>query len=270
MDLQLAIELSLTGTVVGFMAGLLGLGGGLMMVPIISWLLGQQGVPAELAIKMAIVTSMSTILFTSIASVRTHHQLGAVRWNLVSGLTPGIVLGSAVSSLWIFVVIKGATLAILFSLFVTYSAFQMFMDKKPQPSRQMPGFWGQLAMGSLIGFLSGLVGAGGAFVSVPLMVWSNVAIHHAIGTSAALGFPIALANVGGYLISGWTLESGISGALGYLWLPGLFVIACFSVLSAPFGARSAHRLPVKKLKRFFSLFLVILAAYMFHKGLSLH
>ena len=158
MELQIFLELGLTGTVVGFMAGLLGLGGGLMMVPVLSFLLGNMGVAEDLSIKMAIVTSMSTILFTSISSVRTHHKLGAVRWDLVKGLAPGIVLGSALASLWIFVAVKGATLAILFGVFVSYSAFQMYMDKKPKPSRQMPGFMGQLGMGGLIGMLSGLVG----------------------------------------------------------------------------------------------------------------
>jgi uncharacterized membrane protein YfcA len=147
MELQIFLELGLTGTVVGFMAGLLGLGGGLLMVPVLSFLLGNMGVAEDLSIKMAIVTSMSTILFTSISSVRTHHKLGAVRWDLVKGLAPGIVIGSALASLWIFVAVKGATLAIMFGVFVSYSAFQMFMDKKPKPSRQMPGFVGQLGMG---------------------------------------------------------------------------------------------------------------------------
>ncbi len=268
MEIQVFLELGITGAVVGFMAGLLGLGGGLMLVPVLSFLLGNMGVAEDLSIKMAIVTSMSTILFTSISSVRAHHQLGAVRWDLVKGLTPGIVLGSALASLWIFVAVKGSTLAILFGVFVSYSAFQMYMDKKPKPSRQMPGFAGQLGMGGLIGMLSGLVGAGGAFVSVPLMTWCNVAIRQAIGTSAALGFPIALANVSGFVISGLRLDHLPSGALGYIWLPGMLVIACFSVLTAPFGARAAHRLPVKQLKKVFSFFLLLLAVYMFNKGMT--
>ncbi len=266
MEAQIFLELALTGAVVGFMAGLLGLGGGLMMVPVLSFLLGNMGVAEDLSIKMAIVTSMSTILFTSVSSVRTHQKLGAVRWDLVKGLAPGIFLGSALASLWIFVVVKGALLAMLFGLFVSFSAFQMFLDKKPKPTRQMPGFAGQLGMGGLIGLLSGLVGAGGAFVSVPLMTWCNVAIHNAIGTSAALGFPIALANVTGFVISGMKLENLPAWSLGYIWLPGMAVIACFSVVTAPFGARAAHRLPVKKLKKVFSFLLVFLAAYMFHKG----
>lgn len=246
MDLQIFLELALTGTLVGFVAGLLGLGGGMLMVPLLSYLIGNMGVENDLSIKMAIVTAMSTILFTSVSSVRTHQKLGAVRWDLVKGLAPGIVLGSAVASLWIFVAVKGATLAILFGLFVSFSAFQMFLDKKPKPSRQMPGFAGQLGMGGLIGLLSGLVGAGGAFVSVPLMTWCNVAIHNAIGTSAALGFPIALANVTGFVISGMQLDNLPPWSFGYIWLPGMFVLAFCSVMTAPFGARAAHRLPDRK------------------------
>jgi uncharacterized membrane protein YfcA len=268
MHIELFFILAATGALVGFMAGLLGIGGGLLMVPVLSHLLTNIGVQEDLSIKMAIVTSMATILFTSISSVRTHQKKGAVRWDVVKGLTPGILIGSALSSLWIFVVLKGSSLAIIFGVFVSYSAIQMFLDKKPKPSRQMPGFLGQLGMGGAIGLLSGLVGAGGAFVSVPLMTWCNIAIHNAIGTSAALGFPIALANVAGFAISGWHLENLPPGAFGYIWLPGMTVIALLSVLTAPYGARAAHKLPVKQLKRVFAGLLVVLAGFMLNKGLN--
>ena len=257
MDIQVLMVLGLTGAIVGFMAGLLGLGGGLLMVPVLSFLLANTGVAEDLSIKMAIVTSMSTILFTSISSVRTHHKLGAVRWDLVKGLAPGIVIGSALASLWIFVAVKGATLAILFGVFVSYSAFQMFMDKKPKPSRQMPGFAGQLGMGGLIGMLSGLVGAGGAFVSVPLMTWCNVAIHNAIGTSAALGFPIALANVTGFVISGLRLDNLPPGSFGYIWLPGMVVIACFSVFHGTLWCTCSTPTSREEIEKGFFIFLGI-------------
>ena len=120
----------------------------------------------------------------------------------------------------------------------------------------------------MIGFLSGLVGAGGGFVSVPFMTWCNVAIHNAVATSAALGFPIALANVVGYVIAGQRLEGLPPYAFGYLWLPALVVIASCSVLMAPLGAKAAHALPVKKLKRVFALVLFVLAGYMLMKGLG--
>ena len=268
LDVSLILELAVLGLCTGFLAGLLGIGGGMVLVPFLTWMLGQRGIQADLAVKMAIATSMATILFTSVSSVRAHHKKGAVRWDLVKGLAPGIVLGSLVGSLGIFAVVKGASLAVFFGGFVGFSATQMFLDKKPAPTRQMPGFAGQLGAGGLIGLLSGLVGAGGGFISVPIMTWCNVAIHNAVATSSALGFPIALANVTGYVISGLSLQELPPYAFGYLWLPALVVISCCSVFMAPIGASTAHKLPVKQLKRVFAGMLYVLAGYMLFKGLS--
>lgn len=240
----------------------------MLLVPLITLLLSAQGVSADLAVKCAIATSMATIVFTSISSVRAHQKRGAVRWDIVRRLAPGIVLGSLVGSLGIFSLLKGQWLAIFFAAFVGFSATQMFIDRKPAPSRQMPGTGGQLAAGSIIGFLSGLVGAGGGFISVPFMTWCNVAIHNAVATSAALGFPIALANVIGYVIAGQNVEGLPPYSFGYVWLPALAVVAAGSVLTAPLGARAAHALPVKKLKRIFAALLYVLAAYMLYKGLT--
>jgi uncharacterized membrane protein YfcA len=217
---------------------------------------------------MAIATSMATIIFTSISSVRAHHKRGAVRWDLVKGLAPGIVLGGMVASMGVFALLKGAWLALFFAAFVSFSATQMFLDKKPAPSRQVPGTAGLLGAGGVIGFLSGLVGAGGGFVSVPFMAWCNVAIHNAVATSSALGFPIALANVVGYVISGQGLQNLPEHSFGYLWLPALGVIAACSVFTAPIGAKAAHKLPVKQLKRAFASILYLLAAYMLYKGIT--
>jgi len=263
----LIAELSALGLCTGFLAGLLGIGGGMLMVPFITIIMGQRGVPADLAVKIAIATSMATIIFTSISSVRAHHKRGAVRWDIVQRLSPGIVIGSLVGSLGVFSLLKGTALAILFALFVGFSATQMFLDRKPKPTRQIPGTAGQLGAGGVIGFVSGLVGAGGGFISVPFMTWCNVAIHHAVATSAALGFPIAVANVVGYVVSGQSVANLPSHSFGYIWLPALGVIALFSVLTAPLGARAAHSLPVKKLKRVFASILYVLAAYMLWKGL---
>ena len=264
----LVVQLAVLGLVTGFLAGLLGIGGGMIMVPFISAILSGRGVEPGLAVKMAIATSMATIIFTSVSSVRAHHQKGAVRWDIVKRLAPGIVLGAMVASLGVFALLKGAALYFVFAAFVAFSGSQMFLDKKPAPMRQLPGTPGLLGAGGVIGFLSGLVGAGGGFVSVPFMTWCNVAIHNAVATSAALGFPIALANVVGYVIAGQRLEGLPPYAFGYLWLPALVVIASCSVLMAPLGAKAAHALPVRKLKRVFALVLFVLAGYMLMKGLG--
>ena len=264
----LIAELASLGLATGFLAGLLGIGGGMLMVPFLTYFLGLQQVGPELAIKMAIATSMATIMFTSISSVRAHHRRGAVRWELVWRLAPGIVLGGIVASLGVFALLRGAWLAIFFGFFVTFSALQMFLDRKPAPTRQMPGTGGQVAAGSAIGFVSGLVGAGGGFISVPFMTWCNIPIHNAVATSAALGFPIALSNVVGYAWGGFSVPGLPPASLGYIWLPALAVIAMCSVLTAPLGARAAHRLPVRQLKRVFASLLLGLAAYMLWKGLT--
>ncbi|OYT88275.1 MAG: hypothetical protein CFE46_07665 [Burkholderiales bacterium PBB6] len=264
----LVAELLLLGLGTGFLAGLLGIGGGMLMVPFLTLILSHRGVPADMSVKMAIATSMATILFTSLSSVRAHHQRGAVRWELVRGMAPGIVLGGLLAGAGAFAMLKGQVLAGVFGLFVSFSATQMLRNKKPAPSRQMPGMAGQTAAGTGIGFLSGLVGAGGGFVSVPFMTWCNVPIHNAVATSAALGFPIALANTVGYVVGGWNLPSALPGAVGFLYLPALAVIATASVTMAPLGARTAHAMDVGQLKKAFALLLYGLASYMLWKAFA--
>ena len=264
----LVFELAVLGLGTGFLAGLLGIGGGMLMVPFITFILSARGVEADLAVKMAIATSMATIIFTSVSSVHAHHKHGAVRWDIVKGLAPGIVLGSMIASLGVFALLKGSWLALFFAGFVSFSATQMLMDKKPKPTRTIPGTPGLLGAGGVIGFLSGLVGAGGGFVSVPFMTWCNVTIHSAVATSAALGFPIALANAVGYVIAGQNVQDLPAGSVGYIYLPALVVIACVSVLMAPLGVKAAHALPVKSLKRVFAGLLYMLAAYMLYKGIT--
>lgn len=268
LEPQLILELAVLGLCTGFLAGLLGIGGGMLMVPFITLIMTGRGVSPDLSVKVAIATSMATIIFTSVSSVRAHHKRGAVRWDVVWRLAPGIVMGAAVASMGVFSVLKGSSLALFFALFVAFSATQMLLDRKPAPSRTLPGTGGQLAAGGVIGLLSGLVGAGGGFVSVPFLTWCNVVIHQAVATSAALGFPIALANVLGYIIAGQSVEGLPTGALGYVYLPALAVIATASVLMAPMGVKAAHAMPVKQLKRVFAIILYLLAAYMLYRGLT--
>ncbi|MDM7455753.1 MAG: sulfite exporter TauE/SafE family protein [Tepidimonas sp.] len=268
LDPLLIAELAALGLATGFFAGLLGIGGGMILVPFITFILSHRGLSTDLAVKMAIATSMATIVFTSISSVRAHHRRGAVRWDLVARLAPGIVLGAALAGAGVFRVVQGQWLALLFAGFVAFSATQMLRARKPATHRSMPGPGGQFVAGGVIGFLSGLVGAGGGFISVPFMTWCNVAMHQAVATSAALGFPIALANTVGYIWSGAQVAGRPAGSLGFIFLPALAVIASASVLMAPVGVRVAHALPVSTLKRVFALILYGLAAAMAYEAWS--
>jgi uncharacterized membrane protein YfcA len=267
-DPGLAAALAALGICTGFLAGMFGVGGGMMQVPFLTIILSNKGVPGGLAIKMAIATSMATIVFTSLSSLRAHHRRGAVRWDLVRGIAPGIVAGGLLAGAGVFALIKGPQLALVFVLFISFSALQMMRGRPPRPTRQMPGLLGQTALGGGIGLLSGLVGAGGAFIASPFMTWCNVPMHRVVATSAALGFPVALASTAGYLVSGWSLPSALPGAFGYLYLPALVIVSIASVAMAPLGARVAHALDVVQLKRRFALVLLALAGYMLYRTFS--
>jgi uncharacterized membrane protein YfcA len=256
---QLVAELLLIGTCTGFLAGLLGIGGGMLMVPFLTVILTHRGFPADYTVKAAVATSLATICFTSLSSVRAHQQRGAVLWHVVKVLAPGILVGSLVGAR-VAVALPGKVLGIVFAVFVAFSATQMLLNRKPEPTRTLPGPAGTFGVGMVIGWLSSMVGAGGAFVSVPFMTWCNVRIHQAVGTSAALGFPIALAGTLGYAWAGRDLPA-MPGAVGYLYLPGLIVISIASMLLAPLGARTAHRMDITPLKRAFAFVLYGLAAY---------
>lgn len=267
MDLGLIAALMALGAMTGFAAGLLGIGGGMLLVPFITLLLSVKHFPEHLVVHMAIATSLATIMFTSISSVRAHHRHGAVQWQIVALLAPGILLGSWLGP-WIAKQMDSPLLAAFFGVFVLISATQMLLDKKPAASRNLPQRAGMFAAGGTIGVLSGMVGAGGGFISVPFLTWCNVRIHHAVATSAALGFPIALAGT----LSNIYFGSGVSElppwSLGFIYLPALLVIALASVVTAPLGARTAHKLPVKALRKIFSLMLYALAGYMLWKAVG--
>ena len=220
---------------------------------------GRSAVELSLFVLLPVMVVMLSLM-------RLLEAWGALDW-LVARLTP-LLRPLGLTGLGVFAMIRGAYLAMFFGFFVAFSATQMFLDKKPAPTRQLPGPTGQWAAGGAIGFLSGLVGAGGAFISVPFMTWCNVPVHNAVATSAALGFPIAIVNVVGYVIAGQGVAGLPTGSLGYVWLPALVVIASCSVLTAPLGARAAHALPVGKLKRLFACVLYALGGYMIWKGFT--
>lgn len=265
MDWGLIAILLLMGLGGGFAAGLLGIGGGMVLVPFITMIFTARGFPAHLVVHMAIATSLGTILFTSLSSVRAHHAHGAVLWPVVKLLAPGILVGSWIGP-WIATQLNTSVLAFVFALFVAFSATQMLLNRRPAAHRELPGPIGMSAAGAGIGTVAGLVGAGGGFISVPFMSWCNVKIHNAVATSAALGFPIALSGTLSNMYFGWNEPGLPAWSLGFIYLPALLVIAMASVTMAPMGARAAHRMPVAKLKRIFAFVLYALAAYMLWKS----
>jgi uncharacterized membrane protein YfcA len=249
------------GLVAGFVAGLLGVGGGLIIVPALIWLFNVQGVSPAIQPHLALGTSLASILFTSLSSVRAHHRHGAVDWSTLRQITPGIICGTLAGA-WLASLIPARPLKIFFVAFLFYAGLQMTLNFKPKPSRELPGQLGMFGAGSIIGSVSSWVGIGGGTLSVPFQAWCNVPLHRAIGTSAAIGFPIAAAGAVGYFLGGWQHAGLPPGSLGFLSLPALGGIALGSILTAPLGAKTTHALPVAKLKRIFAVLLFVLAIRM--------
>lgn len=249
------------GAVAGVLAGLLGIGGGLVIVPMLVFCFTWQAIPNENIMHIALGTSMASIIFTSVSSFMAHHRKGAVHWAVVRRIVPGILvgtfLGTMVAARLSTVFLKG-----FFGLFLYYVAIQMLWDKKPKPSRDLPGNVGMFGVGSVIGVVSSLVGIGGGTLSVPFMMWCNIPVHHAIGTSAAIGFPIAIAGTAGYILNGWSISALPPHSMGYIYLPALVGIVGASVLTAPLGVKLAHSLPVGRLKRVFAVLLLVVGSRM--------
>ncbi len=251
------------GVAVGFFAGLLGVGGGGIMVPVLTTMFVAQGFPRDTVVHLALGTSMAAIVMTSIASLRAHHRHGAVRWDIVRQITPGILIGTFGAT---FVASRVASepLAIFFACFMAYVSLQMLANVKPKPTRELPGPAGMGAVGVGIGGVSALVAIGGGSLSVPFMTWCNVKVQHAIGTSAAIGLPIALAGTLGYLVNGWGAAGMPALSFGFVYLPALVLVGITSFYTAPLGASVAHRLPVATLKRIFAAVLMLLCARMLY------
>ena len=249
------------GLVTGVIAGLLGVGGGLVMVPALSWAYAQQGFPADYNIHLALGTSLAVIIPTSLSSLRAHHAHGAVDWQLVRRITPGILLGTLMGGAMA-VLLPDLGLRLFFVLFLLYAATQMLLGFRPKPSRTLPGPAGMTLAGGVIGLVSSWVGIGGGTLSVPFQTWCNVSLHRAIGTSAAIGLPIAVAGMAGYALSGQAAAGLPAWCLGFVYLPAFLAIAVGSGFTAPLGAKLAHRLPVARLKRIFAGLLYLLAVRM--------
>lgn len=267
IDIQWFIAYLVLGAVVGFFAGLLGVGGGGIMVPALTTMFAVQGLPFEHLVHVSLATSMAAIVVTSASSLRAHQKHGAIQWSIVKGITPGILLGTFDAAL-LAAYIPSLPLAIFFVVFMAYVSVQMWLNVKPKPSRQLPSPLGLSAVGLIIGGVSALVAIGGGSLSVPFMTWCNVKIQQAIATSAAIGLPIALAGTIGYLVSGMGVDGLPKYTFGFIYLPAAASIALVSVFTAPLGAKLAHQLPVTTLKKVFAVLLIGLSLKMLHTILT--
>lgn len=253
-----------TGAIAGFLAGLLGIGGGVLLVPCIATILAWGDFPREWIFHSALGTGMATILFTAVSSVRAHHQAGAVLWKIVLAFTPGILLGTAIGA-GLARLFPAEGLALFFAFFMCLVAVQFWLDKKPAASRILPEWYWQSAVAVGIGTLSSLVSVGGGTMTVPFLVWCNVNVRKAIGTSAAVGMVIGLGGTMGYIFNGELVNELPEGSLGFVYLPALVWTMLASVIMAPVGARALGVLSPRAAKRVFALLLAGMATHLFIK-----
>ena len=249
------------GAVAGVLAGLLGVGGGVVLVPMMVAIFPTVGVPAQYVQQMALGTSLASIMITSVSSARAHNARGAVHWDIFKAITPGILIGTFCGGL-VATHLPTLFLKIFFVCFILFVSAQMLSNYRPAPGRDLPGAVGTAGVGGVIGLVSSFVGIGGGTLSVPFMTFCNVPLHHAVGTSAAIGFPIAVAGTLGYIVGGWGRPDLPTMSLGFVNLWALLGIASASFLTAPLGVRLSHSLPSGKLKKGFACFLILVALKM--------
>ncbi len=252
------------GAFIGFLAGLLGIGGGMMLVPILSAIFTAQRFAPDHIVHLALGTAMASVMFTSSSSVRAHHAMGSVDWSIVRRMVWPMMLGTLGSSFasgWI----DQKSLALGFVCIVYFGAWQIWTGKKPDAGRTMPALPWLWAVGLPIGFICGFVSAGGTFLTVPFMLYSGVPMRTAVGTGAALGVPVAVFGTIGFVLSGSRVPGLPDPHLGFVYIPALIALVVVSVMTAPVGARTAHRMPVATLKKIFAFSLFVIATRMLLK-----
>jgi uncharacterized membrane protein YfcA len=251
----------LSGALAGLMAGLLGIGGGLVIVPALAMLFAWHGFIADSVMHYAVGTSLATIIPTSISSLLSHQRRSSVQWAVVRSMVPGILLG-ALASAWLAKQMSSAEMALVFAVFVLLVAAKLLLGAKPSPYRQLPGAIGLGVAGSLIGLVSALLGIGGGTLTVPFLLWNQVDIRLAVGTAATIGLPIAIAGTLGFIVSGLDAPAQPGYNSGFIYWPAVAGVVLASVPMAPVGARLAHYLPRATLQRVFALLLVVVAVKM--------
>lgn len=256
--IEIVLACILLGLVAGLLAGLFGIGGGMIIVPILVLLFSAQGFPEQLILIMSIATSLATIIFTSISSISAHHRLGSVVWRQVFRLAPGIMIGAAMGAV-VADRIAADGLRFIFIGYLWYVGMHMAMQAKPKPGRSQSPKVLDFGVSVLIGLTSSLVGIGGGTLTVPYLVHFQTPMRNAVAVASACGLPIAIAGTLSYAILGNHAGQLPEWSLGYVYLPAFGGILLSSILTAPMGARLANRLPAQKLKRYFSLLIFVMA-----------
>ena len=259
---DIILALLAVGSAAGFIAGLFGVGGGTLIVPVVLWALQLQGIGGHpYAQHLAIGTSFAVMVFTTFSSMYAQHKKHAIDWATVRRMTPGMILG---------VLLGAATakymptlaLQVFFIAFLTLIALKTLRDSKPTPSRALPALPGLTVAGTLFGAASSWVGIGGGSLSVPFLLYCNFPAHRAIGTSSGLAWPIAIAGTIGYFANGLHIANLPEGAVGFIYLPAVAILSVATILFAPLGVKTAHKLPARKLKIAFGIMLLLIATKM--------
>ncbi len=249
------------GAFVGVAAGLLGIGGGIIMVPILTSIFALQGFPSEQIMHIALGTSMASILVTSCSSTLSHHRRGGVDWHAARVLGAGALVGTFAGT-FLAAVMATKALSYFFAGFMSLVVLQMLLGIKPKPQRQLPSPPLLFSVGSGIGGISSLVSIGGGSMTVPYLTWCNFPMARAIGTSAALGMFISVSGTVGFFVNGWGHSSTVAHTLGYVYWPAVVLMSVFSFLTAPIGAKLAHSLPVPVLKKVFAVLVIVIVVKM--------
>lgn len=244
------------GAVAGLLAGLFGIGGGMVIVPVLVLTFAAQGISEAVLTHMAVATSLATIVFTSISSVREHHKNGAVDWPLVSMMSVGIIAGTAVG-VSLITSVPGPVLQKIIGVFALLVAIKMFFGLDPKSDGSRPGHAGLITAGGVVGFGSAWFGIGGGTFTVPYLTWMQTPMRRAVATSAACGLPIALTGAISNVFAGWNHSDLPAWTTGFLYWPAIGGIVLTSVPFAKVGARLAHKLDQKLLKKAFALLLVV-------------
>ena len=248
----------LAGLVAGFLAGLLGIGGGFVVVPVLIFVLPHAGIAEAQVAHFAIGTSLLCICITSLSSTRAHHLKKAVDWHLFRLIVPGLVIGALAGSA-LASILKGDVLIVIFVTGAILTAIYLLSGHQPKTHTAQSG-WSFFIYSNFTGVISSLIGIGGGSVLVPFLVYKGKSMVQSVGTAAACGFPIALFGAMGYAISGDKLTSDIDYSIGYLYFPAFLGIVIFSTIAAPFGAKLAHFVSDKLLKQIFAVFLILTSA----------